>query len=80
MKDLNQDWHNILHVKCAMRLRAFYKNVDFLTVSVKVITIKNRTIVSLFSGICVPPAVIITRWSSLLRADIYYEDNLPEIK
>jgi hypothetical protein len=30
-------------------------------------------------GIAIPPSVIITRWSSWLRAAIYYSDNLPTI-
>jgi len=34
----------------------------------------------LFSGIGVPPAVILTRWSSWLRVTFYYADNMPEIK
>ena len=88
MKDLDQDWHKILHGKylahlvhnCTMRIRAFYKNVDVLIGSVKMITIKKRTIMFLFSGIGVPPVVIVTRWPTWLQATLYYADNLPEIK
>jgi len=88
MKDLNQDWLKIRHAKClahlvyncAIRLRAFYKNVDVLIASVKMISIKHRAIMSLFSGIGVPPVVIVTRWPTWLQATLYYADNLPEIK
>ena len=51
----------------------------FIT-SVKMITTKNMTVVSLFSGFGVPPAVIVTRWSSWLREILYYTDNVLEIK
>ena len=88
INDLNRNCHNILHVKClahlvhncAMRIRGFYKNVDLLIASVKMITIKNRTTMSLFSGIGIPPAVIVTRWSSWLRAALYYANNLPGVR
>ena len=44
------------------------------------ITIKNRTNKELFNDIGIPPSVIVTRWSSWLRAALYYADNLPGIR
>ena len=35
---------------------------------------------SLFSGIGVPTALIVTKWSSSLLATLYYADNLSEMK
>jgi len=63
-----------------MRIQAFYKNVDVIIASIKLITIKNRTIMFLFSGIDDPPAVIVTKCSIWLGATIYYVDNLADIK
>jgi len=54
-----------------MRIRGFYKNIDFLIASLKMITIKNRTTMSLFSGIEIPLAVIVTKSSSWLREALY---------
>lgn len=63
-----------------MRIKAFYRDVDFLISSINAITIKNKTTAGLFKDIGVPPSVIVTRWSSWLRAVDYYCDNLTEIR
>jgi len=86
--DLNQTGQKILHVKClvhllhncSMNIRAHYKHVDSLIATVKMITTKNRSNAAHFSNIGAPPVVIITRWSSWLRAALYYADNLPKVK
>ncbi len=44
------------------------------------VTHKNKTIQALFAGIAHPPKVIVTRWSSWLKATIYFANNLPEIR
>ena len=78
---------NVIHVQClahlihncAMKIRGYYKDIDNLIAYVKALTIKNKTITALFQHITSPPSVILTRWSSWLRAVNYYCDNLPEI-
>lgn len=83
-KDLKTINPNFFHVtclahlvhNCAMRIKAFYTAVDHCISSVKAITVKNRRISSLFSIIGKPPSVIVTRWSSWLKAAIYYSNNL----
>lgn len=70
---------HLIH-NCAMRIRAYYSNVDKCISSVKAITIKNRTITALFKTVGKPPTVIVTRWSSWLKASLYYAEHLPIIK
>lgn len=79
---------NLLHItclahllhNCAIRIKSFYKDVDSVIASLKALTIKNKATSSLFAEIGKPPNVIITRWSSWLRAINYYCDHLPKIK
>jgi len=42
----------------------FLINVYLLIASVKMIVIRNRTTMSLFSSIGIPPVFIVTKWSS----------------
>ncbi|KAG0436511.1 hypothetical protein DMUE_4189 [Dictyocoela muelleri] len=85
---LKEEIPNLFHVQClahlihnrAMKIKAYYKNVEFLVSSIKGITHKNKTNFAKFVNIGQPPSVIITRWSSWLRAVNYYCENLPEVK
>jgi hypothetical protein len=60
---------------CAMRIKAKFKDVDFLISSIKRITIKNKNISALFSSFGTPSVVIVTRWSSWYKAVLYYCDH-----
>ena len=66
---------------CAFRIRSFFKDVDNLIGAIKMCTHKNNPYQLLFvnAGIPSSPIVIITRWSSWLRAAMYYNENLPKI-
>ena len=80
--------YKVLHVKCmahlihncAMRIRAFFVDVDGLIGSMKLLTHKNNERKHLFSEIGSPPDIIVTRWSSWLKATMHYCENLPHIK
>jgi hypothetical protein len=63
-----------------MKIRGFFKDVDDLIGTIKMATIKNKQRLSMFRKIGYPPNVIITRWSSWLRAALYYANNLVEVK
>jgi hypothetical protein len=63
-----------------MKIRATFKSVDELISSMKLATIKNKTRISTFKQIGTPPSVVITRWSSWLKAALYYGENLIYIK
>ncbi|KAG0430752.1 hypothetical protein DMUE_5635 [Dictyocoela muelleri] len=85
---LKEEIPYLLHVQClkhlihncAMKIKAYYKNVDFLVSSIKGITHKNKTNSAKFLNIGQPLSVIITRMSSWLRAVDYYCENFPEVK
>lgn len=87
MEMMKGNGRNFFHVQClahlvhncAMRIKSYYRNVDALIGSIKMLTHKNNTILNMFSDFEKPPSVIITRWSSWLRAAIYYCNNLPKI-
>lgn len=65
---------------CAMRIKAYYTEVNDLISAIQAATIKCKSRIRLFESIMLPPKVIVTRWSSWLRCALYYSDNLPEIK
>lgn len=70
---------HLIH-NCAIRIKASYINVDNCIARIKLITIKNKSNADLFKNIGKPPDVIVTRWSSWLKAAIYYATHLPSIK
>lgn len=86
--ELKLENNTLLHIQClahlihncAMKIRGYYKNVDTLIAAIKGITHKNKTNSALFENLGLPPSVIITRWSSWLKAVEYYSTNLPEIR
>ena len=69
---------HLLH-NCAMRVKAFFPEVDNLIARIKALTVKNKTRRDLFRHIGYPPVPIITRWGSWLKTAEYYAENLPEI-
>lgn len=87
-KEIKLKWPNFFHItclahlihNCAMKVKAHYETVDRCISTVKAITVKNRNISSIFSIISKPPGVIVTRWSSWLRATLYYSKNFPVVK
>ena len=86
--DIKERYLHVLHIKClahllhncSMKIRASYSNVDNLIASIKLITHKNTRMKSKFADVGIPPDVIITRWSSWIKAALYYADNLSCIK
>ena len=87
--DFTKEKHpNLFHVSClahllhncAIHVKAHYPNVDYMMGAIKMLTHKNRTRSNLFSFIGTPPSIIVNRWSSWLRAFLYYAENLPVIK
>ena len=72
---------HLLH-KCAMRVRAHFKNIDEVIATIKAATIKNRDRKKDFhdAGLPSPPDPVITRWATWLRAALYYSENLPAVR
>ena len=72
---------HLLH-NCAMRVRAHFKNIDEMIATIKAATIKNKHRKKNFhdAGLSSPPDPIITRWATLLRAALYYNENLPAVR
>ena len=64
----------VLHLlyNCALRIRSYYKKVDQLISSVKLLTVKNSTKQEALSGIGRPPCPIITRLGTCLKVVDYY--------
>ncbi|KAF9762779.1 hypothetical protein NGRA_1755 [Nosema granulosis] len=56
------------------------KAVDNCIASIKALTIKNKTRAALFYEIGSPPSLILTRWSSWLKAALYYCKYLPIVR
>ena len=69
---------HLLH-NCAMRVRAFFKNIDDVVTTMKAATIKNKDRKNDFceAGLPSPPVHVITRWATWLKAALYYSQNLP---
>ena len=64
---------HLLHNAC-MKIKSSFPEVDMLIASVKAATRKNRTRREMFriEEIPIPPAPVITRWGSWLKAASYY--------
>lgn len=88
VKEIKREHPSIFHCtclahlvhNCAMKIKAFFANVDTCIGAIQMITTKNKTNKLLFASIGQPPKIIITRFSSWLRATAYYSNRLPEIK
>ena len=84
-KTLKKFYPSLMHVtcvahllhKCAMRVRAHFKNIDEI-----IATIKNKDRKKDFhdAGLPSPPDPVITRWATWLRAALYYSENLPAVR
>ena len=72
---------HLLH-NCAMRVRAYFKNIDDVVATIKAATIKNKDRKNDFreAGLPSPPDPVITRWATWLRAALYYAENLPAVR
>ena len=72
---------HLLH-NCAIRVRAYFKNIDNVVATIKAATIKNKDRKNDFreAGLPSPPELVITRWATWLRAALYYSENLPAVR
>ena len=71
---------HLLH-NCAMRVRAYSKNIDEVVATIKAATIKNKDRKNDFHKVDLPspPDPVITRWATWLKAALYYSENLPAV-
>ena len=89
-KTLKESYPTLMHVtciapllhNCAMRVRAFFKNIDDVVVTIKAAAIKNKDRKNDFSEAGLPssPVSVITRWTTWLRVALYYSENLPAVR
>ena len=72
---------HLLHNSC-MKIRSRFPEIDNLVASVKAATRKNKGRKELFKekGIPIPPAPVITRWGSWLKAAFYYAKHLRTVQ
>ena len=72
---------HLLH-NCAMRVRAYFRNIDEIVATIKAATIKNKDRKNGFheAGLPSPPDPVITRWATWLKAASYYSENLPAFR
>lgn len=81
-------YENLFHVtclahlihNCSLIIKSHYKNVNDLISSVKILIVKNKTRRKLFEEIGIPPDVVVTRWSSWLKAALFYSKKFNSIK
>ena len=88
-KTLKELYPSLMHVtcvayllhNCAMRVRAHFKNIDKIIVTIKAATIKNKDRKKDFHDAGLPSLSdpVITRWAIWLRAALYYSENLPAV-
>ena len=71
----------LLH-SCAMRVRAYFKNIDEVVATIKAATIKNKDRKHDFheAGLPLPSNPVITRWATWLRAALYYSENFSAVR
>jgi hypothetical protein len=69
---------HLLH-NCAIKLKSYFADVNYLISAVQMAIIKNKSRKESFYRTGYPPNVIITRWSSWLKASLWYADNLPAV-
>ena len=67
---------------CAMRVRAYFKNIDEVVATIKAATIKNKDRKNDFHEVVLPSPTdsVITKWATWLRAALYYSENLPAVR
>ena len=72
---------HLLH-NCAMCVSAHFKNIVEVIATIKAATIKTKARKKDFhdAGLPSPPNPLITRWATLLRAVLYYSENLPAVR
>ena len=72
---------HLLH-NCAMRMRAYFKNIDEVIVTIKAATIKNKDRKKDFhdAGLPSPSDPVIARWATWLSAALYYSENLSAVR
>ena len=72
---------HLLH-NCTVRVRAHFKNIDEVIATIKAATIKNKDRKKDFhdAGLPSPPDPVITRWTTWLRAALYYSENFPAVR
>ena len=65
-----------------MRVRAHFKNIDEVITTIKAATIKNTDCKKDFHDAGLPSSSdpVITRWTTWLRAALYYSENLPAVR
>ena len=88
-KTLKKLYPFLKHVTCvahslhnfAMRVRAYFKNIDEVVATIKAATIKNKDRKNSFhkAGLPSPPDLVTTRWATWLRAVLYFSKNLPAV-
>ena len=89
-KTLKELHPSLMHVNCvahllpncAMRVLAHYKNNNEVIATIKAATIKNKDRKKNFhdAGLPSPPDPVITRWTTWLRAALYYSENFPAVR
>ncbi|KAG0430016.1 hypothetical protein DMUE_5706 [Dictyocoela muelleri] len=70
---------HLIH-NCCMKIKSEYQKVDRLISAMKNLTLRNNTNRQIFTIIGGIPQVICTRWSSWLRAALFYSEKLVEIR
>ena len=83
-KTLKELYSTLMHVtcvahllhNCAMRVCAYFKNIDDVLATIKAATIKNKDRKNDFreAGLPSPTEPVITRWDTWLRAALYYSE------
>ena len=63
-------------------MRAHFGNIDEVIATIKAATIKNKDRKKDFQdgSLPSPPDPVITRWTTWLRAALYYSENLPAVR
>jgi hypothetical protein len=85
LKERNSD---IVHItclahlmhNCAMRIKSWYYEVDRMIANLRMVTLRNKTNRKLFNEIGGLPSVVVTRWTSWLRAALFYGENYPKVR
>ena len=90
-KTLKELYPSLMHITCVALLahllhncamRVHFKNIDEVIATIKAATIKNKDRKKDFhdAGQPFPPDPVITRWTTWLRAALYYSENLPAVR
>lgn len=89
-RTLKELYPHLVHITCiahllhnvAMKVRAYFPNIDALISAVKAATVKNKERRQDFAlrNLPSPPEPVITRWVTWLEAALYYADHLPIVR